>query len=106
MNMNYKLFIDDERFPVTPDWFVARNSFQAIKALDLYGLPSEIAFDHDLGGRDTAITFLKYLENYLLDNGLHFPRGFAFSIHSQNPIGAENIRCFMNSLIEAVGIDE
>lgn len=25
--MTYRLFIDDERFPVTPDWFVARNSF-------------------------------------------------------------------------------
>ena len=30
--MTYLLFIDDERFPVTPDWFVARNSFQAIKS--------------------------------------------------------------------------
>ena len=49
--MNYCLFIDDERFPVTPDWFVARNSYQAIKALELYGLPQEVAFDHDLGDR-------------------------------------------------------
>lgn len=45
--MIYRLFIDDERFPVTPDWFIARNSFQAIKALELYGMPKEIAFDHD-----------------------------------------------------------
>ena len=27
---------DDERFPVFPDWFVARNSFQAIKAILSY----------------------------------------------------------------------
>lgn len=47
--MNYRLFIDDERFPVTPNWFIARNSFQAIMALELYGIPQEIAFDHDLG---------------------------------------------------------
>nr|DAJ41883.1 MAG TPA: hypothetical protein [Ackermannviridae sp.] len=31
--MNYRLFIDDERFPVFPDWFVARNSFQTIGTL-------------------------------------------------------------------------
>ena len=28
--MDYKLFIDDERYPVTPDWFIARNSYDAI----------------------------------------------------------------------------
>lgn len=71
--MTYRLFIDDERFPVTPDWFVARNSFQAIKALELYGMPQEIAFDHDLGGQDTAINFINHLENELIDRELKFP---------------------------------
>ena len=41
--MTYKLFIDDERYPVTPDWFIARNSYDAIYAVKEYGLPSEIA---------------------------------------------------------------
>ena len=101
--MNYKMFIDDERFPVFPDWFVARNSFQAIKAIELYGLPIEIAFDHDLGGTDTVMTFLNYLENYLIDNSLTFPKGFTYSIHSQNPIGVENIKCRMENLLEYFG---
>ena len=59
--MNYRLFLDDERFPTTPDWYIARNSYQAIYALHNWGIPVEIAFDHDLGGEDTAIRYIKEL---------------------------------------------
>lgn len=104
--MTYRLFIDDERFPVAPDWFVARNSFQAIKALELYGLPQEIAFDHDLGEQDTAINFINHLENKLIDNDLKFPKDFKYTVHSQNPIGAANIISRMDSLIDYFGLEE
>jgi hypothetical protein len=104
--MTYRLFIDDERFPVTPDWFVARNSFQAIKALELYGMPKEIAFDHDLGGPDTAINFINHLENELIDRGLKFPKGFEYTVHSQNPIGAANIISKMNGIIDYFGLEK
>ena len=98
--MDYKLFIDDERYPVTPDWFIARNSYDAIYAVKTYGLPSEIAFDHDLGGRDTSMAFLYALSDYMIDNNLKFPSGFKYSIHSQNPVGAKNIDVFMMNLME------
>lgn len=104
--MTYRLFIDDERFPVTPDWFVARNSFQAIKALELYGLPQEIAFDHDLGGQDTSIIFINSLESELIDKNLKFPKGFEYTTHSQNPIGAANIISKMDALIDYFGFNE
>lgn len=104
--MSYRLFIDDERFPVTPDWFVARNSFQAIKALELYGLPQEIAFDHDLGGQDTSIGFINALESELIDRNLKFPKGFEYTVHSQNPIGAANIISKMDSLIDYFELEE
>lgn len=104
--MNYRLFIDDERFPVTPNWFIARNSFQAIMALELYGIPQEIAFDHDLGGQDTSITFINKLEGYMIDNGLKFPKGFIYTVHSQNPIGAANIISKMDGLINYFGFEE
>lgn len=104
--MTYRLFIDDERFPVTPDWFVARNSYQAIKALELYGVPQEIAFDHDLGGHDTAINFINALESELIDRNLKFPKGFEYTVHSQNPIGAANIIFRMGSLIDYFGLEE
>ena len=95
----YRLFIDDDRFPQTPDWFVARNSYQAIRALEDYGMPVEIAFDHDLGGQDTAMTFLKMLCAKLEDGKVTFSAGFRYSVHSMNPIGAENIRVFMENLL-------
>lgn len=104
--MAYRLFIDDERFPVTPDWFVARNSYQAIKALELYGIPQEIAFDHDLGGQDTSINFINHLESELIDNDLKFPKGFNYTVHSQNPIGAANIISKMDGLIDYFGFKE
>lgn len=96
----YKLFIDDERFPTTPDWFVARTSEQAITAVKNYGFPKEIAFDHDLGNDDTAINFLNFLPNYFIDNDCKFPVGFKYSIHSQNPVGKENIDSKMKQLLK------
>lgn len=104
--MIYRLFIDDERFPVTPDWFIARNSFQAIKALELYGMPKEIAFDHDLGSQDTAIVFINHLENEMIDHALKFPKEFIYTVHSQNPIGAANIISKMDGLISHFGYED
>ena len=97
---NYKLFIDDERFPTKPDWFVARTSEQAITAIKNYGFPKEIAFDHDLGGDDTVITFLNFLPDYFIDTNTKIPKDFKYSIHSQNPVGKENIDSKMKQLLK------
>ena len=99
----YKMFIDDERYPITPDWFIARNSYDAIYAVKNYGFPNEIAFDHDLGGQDTSMVFVKWLTDYMLDNDIKFPKGFIFSVHSMNPIGAEKIKNYMNNFIDEIG---
>ena len=48
--MTYKMFIDDERFPKTDDWTIVRSSQEAIDCVLKKGIPSHIAFDHDLGG--------------------------------------------------------
>lgn len=98
--MSYKLFIDDERFPVTEDWIIARNSTAAFLMVVHKGFPSEIAFDHDLGGTDTSMDFLKMLTSYLLDFNIKIPKSFKYSIHSQNPIGAKNIKFMMDNIIE------
>lgn len=100
--MKYRLFIDDLRFLTTPDWFVARNSYEAISALYLYGCPSEIAFDHDLGGQDTAMVFVKKFADMLIDEEISLPEGFKYSVHSANPVGAENIKSFMDQLLEEI----
>ena len=88
--MNYRLFIDDERFPVTPNWFIARNSFQAIMALELYGIPQEIAFDHDLGGQDTSITFIICDERAVfLAHGNNFPIRYINLYFDKNELKVE-----------------
>jgi hypothetical protein len=79
--MSYKFFIDDERFPVT------------------HGFPSFISFDHDLGGEDTSIVFINWLTDQLIDGYLAIPSDFDYYVHSQNPIGVDNIKSKMDQLI-------
>jgi hypothetical protein len=103
-NIHWRLFLDDERFPVENDWKIARSSAAAREQVSRYGMPIEIAFDHDLGGEDTSRVFIRWLSDYMIDNNLKFPRYFRFSIHSQNPIGADWIENYMNRLISHIGI--
>lgn len=102
--MKWKLFIDDERFPVKPDCVIARSSMEAILMVGHYGLPTHIDFDHDLkilnGVADTAMEFVKWLENEVVDGKIDIPAEFTFAVHSQNPVGAENIRSRMNQLLQ------
>lgn len=101
--MSYKMFIDDKRYPVTPDFMIARSSGEAIMFVKLYGMPEHIAFDHDLGGDDTAMLFVKYLQHQLEEGKLTFPDNFSFSVHSQNTVGKRNIELLMCDLIEYFG---
>lgn len=94
------MFLDDERHPTRMDWVVVRSSKDAINCVKTYGMPSEIAFDHDLGGDDTSMVFLRWLYNRIAYDGFRFPEGFKYSIHSQNPVGASNIKHLMDTLIE------
>ena len=98
--MSYKLFIDDLRDPVTSDWKVARSSVEAKDIVVEFGIPNEIAFDHDLGGDVTSIVFNNWLINEMLDEDLKLPEGFKFSIHSMNPIGVENIKSLMTGVVK------
>ena len=98
--MSYKLFIDDLRDPVTNDWKIARSSKEAIEIVSEFGMPSEIAFDHDLGGQDTSINFIHWLVDQLIESKIWFdPHTFKYSVHSMNPVGAENIKYYINTII-------
>lgn len=91
----YKLFIDDEREPVSDDWIVARSSRAAAMAVSVYGMPNYISFDHDLGGEDTSMLFLRWLADTCLEDGTKF--SFGYTVHSQNPVGRDNIIGFIES---------
>lgn len=96
----WKLFIDDERNPVGKNWVIARSSQEAIDCIKLFGtFPQEIAFDHDLGGDDTSIKLINWMTEMLIDKKYSFHEKFTYSIHSQNPIGKNNINCCMINLL-------
>lgn len=97
--MTYKMFIDDERFPVTDDWVIVRSSQEAIDCVKKNGFPQHINFDHDLGGDDTTRRFVSWIVDRMLDGDYQFPEGFTFDVHSQNPIGAKSIRDAMGGII-------
>lgn len=99
IEMSWKLFIDDERMPNQPDFIIARNSYDAIWMINNYGIPIEIAFDHDLGGQDTAMRVVSYLEDLVYIKEVKLPEFFTFSVHSQNPVGKQNIIAAMSRLV-------
>lgn len=89
-----KLFIDDMRDPPNDGWVVVRSSDAAINHVEQHGMPDFISFDHDLGGDDTTMVFLKKLYEIASLNNLKPPE---YQIHSANPIGKLNIQSFMES---------
>lgn len=100
--MHYKMFVDDERFPVTDDWVIVRSSEEAIQYVVKHGIPHEMSLDHDLGCDDTAMKFLHEITDMVLLDGIAFPPDFVYNVHSQNPIGAGNIRGLLDQFIKYV----
>ena len=95
---NYKMYLDDVReLPeeFQKEWITVRSSSETISYVKAHGLPEFISFDHDLGGSDTTMVFLRWLEretNIIQEND---PPEYV--VHSSNPAGAANIRSFMES---------
>ena len=98
----YKLFIDDVRDAPDNLWTVCRSSHQAIEHIKVYGMPAFISFDHDLGGEDTTMLFLRRLVNELWDGKETQPE---YRIHSANPVGSENIKSFMESWKKSIKLE-
>lgn len=92
--MSYRLFLDDERDPhVTVD-VVCRSTEQAKKVVTDNGMPEFLYLDHDLGGDDTVMVFLKWLANEYWDGTSRIPE---YAVHSSNPAGRANIISFMET---------
>jgi len=93
--MTYRMFIDDERFPPDDGWIIVRSSNEAKETVLNNGYPNHISFDHDLGGADTSMNFLHWLLNKIMDDDVNLP--FTWYVHSQNPIGKQNIESLIYS---------
>ena len=72
----------------------AASSAEAIQIVQNLGYPEMMDLDHDLGGNDTAMIFVKWLFENGKDSNLRPP---AWRIHSKNPIGVANLQSYLSS---------
>lgn len=108
--MRWSLFLDDERFPprqtdaLLPDWLIARNVDDAKYIIDQLGLPYRMSLDHDLGkNQPTGYDFMKWLIDSDLDGVFNLTEVTNFYVHSQNPVGANNIQQLWQNYMELRG---
>lgn len=116
----YKLYLDDIRFPrmtypttSNDDWVIARNYDNFVHLLTTRGLPFIVSFDHDLADEHyfpetdpanytekTGMDCAKFMVEYCMNNGKALPK---WRVHSANPIGAENIRSYLDAFERSRG---
>lgn len=85
-----KLWIDDLR-PAPDGWVWAKTSNEALEIIGKTLLKNIelISFDHDLGGDDTAVPIVNYIEERVVQFGDPAP---LMLVHSQNPVGRDNLK--------------
>lgn len=101
---DWTLFLDDERMP--PDSMTAKPGVMIARAMDwaqtavhMYGVPKFISFDHDLGdNQPTGYDFVRWLADHIMDHDIPYEE-FDWYVHSQNPVGAENINRFLTNFL-------
>jgi hypothetical protein len=75
-----------------------KNYYEFIDWINTNGLPSIIAFDHDLGdisaNEKTGFSAAKWIVEYCLDSKKDLPD---WIILSANTVGAENINCLLKN---------
>jgi len=91
------IWLDDERRPpprVPFEWFWV-SRVDTVKELIREGLVCEISFDHDLGeDQPTGYDLAKWIEEGAAQGEIST---IIWEVHSQNPVGAENIRRAMTA---------
>ena len=112
--MEYYMFIDDERNPADVtwssntryakcEWVICRNAHEVNTCVKHNGMPTYISFDHDLGeNKETGYDIAKSLILLDMDKKYKFPENFDFSVHSKNPIGAQNIKNLINGYFKFI----
>jgi hypothetical protein len=100
--LKVNMYLDDLRNPPPiKKWLILRSSKEAIDYVKKHGMPEYCSFDHDLGGDDTTMVFLKWLVDYDMDNGGKvIPESFHYDIHSANPVGVKNISGLLDNYLD------
>lgn len=90
-----RLFLDDERSPVSGDWDIARNSNEFVNAI-LSNSYSVMSFDHDLGlDSEDGNWCIHYLVDAVLDGKIDVSGLREIIFHTANNIGIENMRNYV-----------
>lgn len=115
--MKYLIFLDDERniedvtwinYPEYDDVFVVRRMCDFIfVVVNLENIGDyDFSFDHDIqdfsgayGQEQTGYDCAKWLCDYVLESNID-PQLINFKVHSQNPIGKQNIESYINNFKE------
>lgn len=114
-----KLFLDDVRNPPDSTWDVVRSYDAFVDYIEKNGVPDMISFDHDLADEHYAtvswqceplvdvIDYTTFKEKtgyecakWLIARGT-LPK--EYTVHSLNPVGAQNIRFIMNAAYKNLG---
>lgn len=100
------LVIDDLRlfndFDPNETWY-ARDSAEAIKLI-LSKSYTETWFDHDLGGSDTAMKVVEFIERKYHTEGWIPNLGVCY-VHTANPVGANHLMAALSKLYETKRVD-
>jgi hypothetical protein len=93
-------------------WDIVRNFHEFKDYINEHGIPNVISFDNDLGvdqhgcavaleGRHCAEWLIERFLYFDLENDKYkLPDGFQFTVHSMNPIAAEQIKDHLDAAIE------
>ncbi len=105
--MSWKLWLDDQlddpalkRRHTPPGFIGAKSSWEALELIKVKGMPEFIDFDFDLGGTDTAQSFLYSLQS-------DYPNGPIpdYRVHSRNPYAESMIKSFIESWKKTLSMD-
>lgn len=118
-----KLYLDDVRTPADPSWIVVRSYNEFVDWITKNGMPDFISFDHDLA--DEHYTPKEYWHDYDVSKAYQESRTYTektgkdcanwlvennlipieFTVHSANPIGADNILYLLNNWQKHNGLE-
>jgi hypothetical protein len=114
------IFLDDERHPTDvtwitlpkKEWTIVRNYEEFVTMIKANYVPTFISYDHDLADQHyktqrsyflytekTGYHCAKWMVKYCMKKKIKHPD---FSVHSMNPIGAENIKSYIKNYNESL----
>lgn len=115
--MKYRIYLDDKRTPIDPEWIVVRSYEEFTTKIKEIGFENIelVSLDHDLGDSameewytNVSVNFTLNYDNitektgydcakWLVDQWMEGEKVFTVYVHSANAIGSGNIMGYINN---------